>query len=168
MVQEYGRYFGMPTCCLRGGCLTGPEPLRRRAARLPELPREVQPRRPRVPGLRLQGQAGARQHPRLDVARFMLAFVAAPRAPARSTISAAARRTPAPSSRPSSWSRSCHGQAAESTPTSTQNRIGDHICYYSDLRKMRGALSRRGTSRSSLEETIRQIVEAWRRAATSS
>ena len=25
MVQEYGRYFGMPTCALRGGCLTGPE-----------------------------------------------------------------------------------------------------------------------------------------------
>ena len=24
MVQEYGRYFEMPTCCLRGGCLTGP------------------------------------------------------------------------------------------------------------------------------------------------
>lgn len=24
MVQEYGRYFGMYTACLRGGCLTGP------------------------------------------------------------------------------------------------------------------------------------------------
>lgn len=24
LVQEYGRYFNMPTCCLRGGCLTGP------------------------------------------------------------------------------------------------------------------------------------------------
>ena len=24
MVQEYGRYFGIPTCCLRCGCLTGP------------------------------------------------------------------------------------------------------------------------------------------------
>lgn len=24
MVQEYGKYFNMPTCCLRGGCLTGP------------------------------------------------------------------------------------------------------------------------------------------------
>jgi len=24
IVQEYGRYFNMPTCCLRGGCLTGP------------------------------------------------------------------------------------------------------------------------------------------------
>jgi CDP-paratose 2-epimerase len=23
-VQEYGRYFGIRTCCLRGGCLTGP------------------------------------------------------------------------------------------------------------------------------------------------
>lgn len=23
-VQEYGRYFNMPSCCLRGGCLTGP------------------------------------------------------------------------------------------------------------------------------------------------
>ena len=24
LVQEYGRYFGMPTGCFRGGCLTGP------------------------------------------------------------------------------------------------------------------------------------------------
>src|SRR5436853_7626041 len=24
MVQEYGRYFGLKCCCLRGGCLTGP------------------------------------------------------------------------------------------------------------------------------------------------
>lgn len=24
LVQEYGRYFGLRTCCLRGGCLTGP------------------------------------------------------------------------------------------------------------------------------------------------
>ena len=24
LVQEYGRYFKIPTCCLRGGCLTGP------------------------------------------------------------------------------------------------------------------------------------------------
>jgi CDP-paratose 2-epimerase len=30
-VQEYGRYFGMPTVCFRGGCLTGPS---HRGARL--------------------------------------------------------------------------------------------------------------------------------------
>ena len=57
MVQEYGRYFGMPTCCLRGGCLTGPNHSRRRAARFPQLPGQVQPRGPRVQGLRLQGQS---------------------------------------------------------------------------------------------------------------
>ena len=55
------------------------EPQRRRAARLPQLPREVQPRRARIPGLRLQGQAGARQHPLADVARFMDEFFDAPR-----------------------------------------------------------------------------------------
>jgi CDP-paratose 2-epimerase len=25
LTQEYGRYFGMPTVCFRGGCLTGPQ-----------------------------------------------------------------------------------------------------------------------------------------------
>ena len=25
LVQEYGRYFGLPTVCFRGGCLTGPD-----------------------------------------------------------------------------------------------------------------------------------------------
>jgi CDP-paratose 2-epimerase len=25
LVQEYGRYFDMPTVCFRGGCLTGPQ-----------------------------------------------------------------------------------------------------------------------------------------------
>ena len=38
MVQEYGRYFDMPTVCFRGGCLTGPDARRRAAARLPLLP----------------------------------------------------------------------------------------------------------------------------------
>ena len=42
-----------------------------------------------------------------------------------------------------------------------QNRIGDHICYYSDLRKMRAHYPHWDIS-VSLEETIRQIVAAWR------
>jgi CDP-paratose 2-epimerase len=56
MVQEYGRYFGMPTCCLRGGCLTGPSQAG------VELPRQVQCAGTRVQGLRLPGKAGPRQH----------------------------------------------------------------------------------------------------------
>ena len=39
MVQEYGRYFGMKTGMLPRRLPDRPEPLRRRAARLPHLPR---------------------------------------------------------------------------------------------------------------------------------
>ena len=42
-----------------------------------------------------------------------------------------------------------------------ENRIGDHICYYSDLRKMRAHYPGWNIT-ISLEETIRQIVEAWK------
>jgi len=38
---------------------------------------------------------------------------------------------------------------------------GDHICYYSDLRKMRAHYPKWDITQS-LEETIRQIVEAWK------
>ena len=41
-----------------------------------------------------------------------------------------------------------------------QNRSGDHICYYSDLRKMRAHYPAWDITQS-LEETIRQIVAAW-------
>ena len=44
MVQEYGRYFQMPTCCLRGGCLTGPNHSGVELHGFLELPREMQPR----------------------------------------------------------------------------------------------------------------------------
>ena len=63
MVQEYGRYFGMPTCCLRGGCLTGPNhtgvELHGFLSYLVKCNLEGR----RLQDLRLQGQAGPRQHP---------------------------------------------------------------------------------------------------------
>jgi CDP-paratose 2-epimerase len=49
MVQEYGRYFEMPTASQRG-----------RAARVSQLPRQDRLARQDVHDLRLQGQAGAR------------------------------------------------------------------------------------------------------------
>ena len=42
-----------------------------------------------------------------------------------------------------------------------QARSGDHICYYSDLRKMKAHYPQWDIT-VSLEETIRQIVEAGR------
>jgi CDP-paratose 2-epimerase len=43
-----------------------------------------------------------------------------------------------------------------------ENRAGDHICYYSDLRKMRAHYPSWDITQS-LEETIRQIVESWKK-----
>ena len=43
-----------------------------------------------------------------------------------------------------------------------ENRAGDHICYYSDLRKMRAHYPSWDLTQS-LEETIRQIVESWKK-----
>ena len=63
LVQEYGRYFDMPTVCFRGGCLTGPQHARRPAPRIPRLPDAVHRRRSAVHDLRVRRQAGARQHP---------------------------------------------------------------------------------------------------------
>ena len=67
------------------------EPLRRRAARLPSLPRAS---RNSTGGtyrdLRLQGQAGPRQHPLLRRLRGDRGLLPRARAPARSTTSAAA------------------------------------------------------------------------------
>lgn len=42
----------------------------------------------------------------------------------------------------------------------SDNRIGDHICYYSDLTKMRDHYPHWDIT-ISLEETIKQIVESW-------
>lgn len=43
-----------------------------------------------------------------------------------------------------------------------QPRAGDHICYYSDLRRMQQDFPG-WAPRVSLEETFDQIVEAWQR-----
>ena len=63
MVQEYGRYFNMPTCCLRGGCLTGPNHSGVELHGFLSYLIKCNVRGPRIQGLRLQRQAGARQHP---------------------------------------------------------------------------------------------------------
>jgi len=42
-----------------------------------------------------------------------------------------------------------------------QNRVGDHICYYSDLRKMRAHYPKWDITRS-LDHTVKELVEACR------
>jgi CDP-paratose 2-epimerase len=45
---------------------------------------------------------------------------------------------------------------------SDQNRSGDHICYYSDLRKMKTHYPAWDITKS-LETTISEIVTSWQR-----
>src|SRR5471032_2380252 len=80
MVQEYGRYFGMPTCSLRGGCLTGPNHAGVELhGFLSYLIRcNLEQREYKVFGYK--GKQVRDNIHSLDVARFMAAFVAAPRA----------------------------------------------------------------------------------------
>jgi CDP-paratose 2-epimerase len=160
MVQEYGRYFGMPTCCLRGGCLTGPNhsgvELHGFLSYLVKCNLEGKT-------YNIFGYKGKQVRDNihsLDVARFMAAFIDAPRAgevynlgggKANSISVLEAFRL----------AESLTGRAQVSA-YDPKNRIGDHICYYSDLAKMRKHYPAWDITLS-LTETLRQIVDEWRR-----
>ncbi len=135
MVQEYGRYFNMPTCCLRGGCLTGPNhsgvELHGFLSYLIKC--NVEGREYKVYGYKGK-QVRDNIHSE-DVARFMFEFWKSPR-PAEvynlgggkanaCSILEAFRKAERITGRPMNWRYL------------DENRIGDHICYYSDLRKMK-------------------------------
>ena len=159
MVQEYGRYFGMPTCCLRGGCLTGPNhsgvELHGFLSYLVRC--NLEGREYRVFGYK--GKQVRDNIHCLDVARFIHAF--ARRAAQRRGLQPRRRQGQfLQHSRGVRPGRAAHRQAAAATPTSRPTAIGDHICYYSDLRKMRAHYPGWDLT-VSLEQTIAQIVEAW-------
>jgi len=159
MVQEYGRYFNMPTCCLRGGCLTGPNhtgvELHGFLSYLVKC--NLEGREYKVFGY--QGKQVRDNIHSEDVARFIAAFIGTPRVAEVYNIGGGKNN-------------SCSIlEAFELTASFTgreqvysyvdQNRIGDHICYYSDLTKMRQHYPGWDIT-ISLEDTIQQIVEAWK------
>jgi len=163
MVQEYGRYFGMPTCCLRGGCLTGPNhsgvELHGFLSYLVKC--NLDEREYTVFGHK--GKQVRDNIHALDVARFIDAFISTPRCAEAYNIGGGK-------------SNSCSileaFQIVESITGrrqryryTDQHRNGDHICYYSDLTKMRNHYPQWDIT-VSLNETIRQIVSAWQRRET--
>lgn len=135
MVQEYGRYFGMKTCALRGGCLTGPNhsgvELHGFLSYL--IKSNLAGRTYRVFGYK--GKQVRDNIHSLDVARFMHAYYDNPRCGevynigggrANSvSILEAFDKIAALSGKPMQW------EYVE------KNREGDHICYISDLAKIR-------------------------------
>lgn len=135
MVQEYGRYFGMKTCCLRGGCLTGPNhsgvELHGFLSYLVKC--NVQDRVYKVYGYK--GKQVRDNIHSLDVARFIEAFHQAPGSGAVYNIGGGRGNS-------CSILEAFERVAALSGKKMQydyvdKNREGDHICYISDLSKMR-------------------------------
>jgi CDP-paratose 2-epimerase len=158
MVQEYGRYFHMPTCCLRGGCLTGPNhsgvELHGFLSYLVRC--NLEEREYRVFGYK--GKQVRDNIHSLDVARFIHAFADAPRCGEVYNLGGG-KANSCSILEAFSLVEAISGQKQRYAYVET-NRIGDHICYYSDLRKMRSHYPGWDLT-VSLEQTIAQIVEAW-------
>ncbi|MBU6301847.1 MAG: NAD-dependent epimerase/dehydratase family protein [Verrucomicrobia bacterium] len=157
MVQEYGRYFGMPTCALRGGCLTGPNhsgvELHGFLSYLVKC--NLEAREYKIFGYK--GKQVRDNIHSLDVARFMAEFIASPRCGEVYNLGGGKNNTCSILEAFKIVERFT-GRPQVFTYLD-EPRIGDHMCYYSDLRKMRAHYPGWDIS-VSLEETIRQIVEA--------
>lgn len=133
LVQEYGRYFGMPTTCLRGGCLTG-------AAHsgvelhgfLSYLIRcNVQGRKYNIYGYKgKQVRDNIHGH---DVARFIERFIDAPRAGEVYNIGGG-RENSCSILEAFEMAAAVSGRSMEYEYVE-KARDGDHICYISDLSK---------------------------------
>jgi CDP-paratose 2-epimerase len=158
MVQEYGRYFNMPTCCLRGGCLTGPNhsgvELHGFLSYLIKCNTEGRE-------YKVYGYKGKQVRDNIhseDVARFMFEFASAPRVAEvynlgggkrnACSVLEAFRLAENATGKPMKW------RYVE------ENRIGDHICYYSDLRKMKAHYPNWDITRS-LDNIFGEIAGSW-------
>lgn len=158
MVQEYGRYFDMPTCCLRGGCLTGPNhsgvELHGFLSYLVKC--NLEGREYSVFGYKGK-QVRDNIHSE-DVARFIHAFYQSPRSGEVYNMGGGKGN--------SCSILEAFALVAEFSGKQQvyryvdQNRIGDHICYYSDLTKMMAHYPQWDISKS-LPQTVSEIVSSW-------
>jgi CDP-paratose 2-epimerase len=135
LVQEYGRYFGMPTVCFRAGCLTGPHHSGAELhGFLAYLARAVAEKLPyRVYGYKAK-QVRDNLHS-FDVCAAIMAFAETPRSGA--VYNLGGRRDNSVSMLEaidrfeSLFARKLEWEYVD------EPRRGDHICYISDVRRFR-------------------------------
>ena len=157
-VQEYGRYFNMPTVCLRGGCLTGPShsgvELHGFLSYLIKCNLEEKP-------YTIFGYKGKQVRDNIhsyDVARFIEEFIKVPRIGEVYNIGGG-KNNSCSILEAFSIIESISGKKMIFNYSDT-NRIGDHICYYSDLKKMKRDYPNWDITKS-LDQTFIEIFEAW-------
>jgi len=158
MVQEYGKYFGMKTCCLRGGCLTGPShsgvELHGFLSYLVKcnIERKV---------YKVYGYKGKQVRDNIhsyDVTRFVEEFIKAPRCGEVYNLGGGKENSCSILEAFASV-RALTGKEMKHEYVD-KNREGDHICYYSDLSKMKEHYPAWSITRS-LDTIFREIVESW-------
>jgi len=155
MVQEYGRYFGIPTVCFRGGCLTGPN---HSAAELHGFLAYVARalREGRV--YRLYGYKGKQVRDNLhsyDVCAAFEAFYRNPRVAAVYNLGGGRANSISVLEAIARFEDLMGGKLQ--VEYVDQNRSGDHICYISDLRRLRGDYPDWNVTRS-LDDILREIA----------
>jgi len=158
MVQEYGRYFAMSTCCLRSGCLTGPNhsgvELHGFLSYLVRC--NIEGKTYKIYGY--QGKQVRDNIHSLDVARFVEAFLEAPRSGEVYNIGGGKENS---CSILEAFTRAeiLTGNTMRSEYVD-KPREGDHICYYSDLRKIRSHYPSWNIS-VSLDQIFEEVVQGW-------
>jgi CDP-paratose 2-epimerase len=157
-VQEYGRYFNMPSCVLRGGCLTGPShsgvELHGFLSYLVKCNLEEKE-------YTVFGYKGKQVRDNIhsyDVARFIEEFIKAPRIAEVYNLGGGKDNTCSILEAFDIISK-ISGKPMKYKYDET-NRIGDHICYYSDLRKMKDHYPDWDITKS-LQTTFEEIYTAW-------
>ena len=158
MVQEYGRYFGMKTCCLRGGCLTGPNhsgvELHGFLSYLVKV--NLEERVYRIFGYK--GKQVRDNIHALDVARFIDAFAADPRCGEVYNIGGG-RANSVSILEAFALVSGLTGKAMRFEYLDDA-RQGDHMCYISDLSKMRAHYPSWDIT-VPLPQVFAEIVDAW-------
>jgi CDP-paratose 2-epimerase len=158
MVQEYGRYFNIPTACLRGGCLTGPNhsgvELHGFLSYLIKCNLEGKT-------YNIYGYKGKQVRDNIhsfDVARFIDFFIDAPRIAEVYNLGGGKQNT-------------CSILEAFDLAESItdikmnygyldKNREGDHICYYSDLNKMKSHYPAWDITKT-LKDIFTEVAQSW-------
>ena len=132
MVQEYGRYFGMPTVCFRGGCLTGPNHSSAELhGFLSYLAKAVREGRT----YRIFGYKGKQVRDNIhsyDVCAAFLSFAEKPRAGAVYNLGGG-RESSVSMVEAIARFEALYGKRLD-VEYRDENRVGDHICYITDLR----------------------------------
>lgn len=158
MVQEYGRYFNMPTCCLRGGCLTGPNHSGVELHGFLSYLIRCNLIEKKYIIFGYKGKQVRDNIHSLDVAMFIHEFLKAPRIAEVYNLGGG-RENSVSILEAFDLISSISGKKMMYEYSET-NRKGDHMCYISDLSKMKEHYPNWNITKN-LQTTFEEIYQSW-------